>query len=728
MLLNNKYRYIGLDFETTGLDVSKDEPIQIGIIELDSTGKIINEYQSLIKPNKKTDELKHIVGFITGLSIGELENAPTREEILPQIEKFFGENTIIIGHNIGFDIDFLTKYFPTLNYYKQIDTFNLAQTIVHYAPSYALEVLIENLKSEKLFTTIFSEERHGEEKSHDAFFDTKNSNKLFLYFVKNIYELINTYPNLVHIINQTEGIWKEILELATYEDTPQIKINFPALGRIMANNTSMAKTSTGIDTDSLENQKKYYIGNISIKDLLTALAENKNIILAFQNIQKLDIAKAILNDMGIKNIGFTKEDQTINQEAFQRFLNKGIFSQEECFFIIKYLSHLKKGLGILNLNNQSDYKIYYYIKDTRNQKKYPIILTTHHGLFTSMQDNEDMYKDYDICFFDTEQWYKSYNFFLSSPCDLYYTLNILESFIYQKDVDNQIQGIKKEAEPDELQQFINIFQVYIGVLFNESTKLFIKTEATMVQHDPIRDHGDFYQSNLLRKQLIEKKESVKKILSEENYAIVEKHIAHIQKVFDSVINIFKKMYGNGEFYFTYGEAQKFTDRKEFVDIFKNKVIFFTNTNKQSPAITSNGTPHLSSGATEGGKIQNIKVVPPVIDRLVTYIIDEVQKEPDNISYFIFSPKKDESKKIFEDLCKNNINKQAVLLVENITGGMGKNIFKAKQTKNKIIIGGYNFILFLYANKVSLKEIIMFNARGPSEQNILDDIKWYNITN
>jgi DNA polymerase III epsilon subunit-like protein len=89
MILNNKYRYIGLDFETTGLDVSKDEPIQIGIIELDAMGNIIGEYQSLIKPDKKTDELKHIVGFITGLSISELENAPTREDVLPQIEKFF---------------------------------------------------------------------------------------------------------------------------------------------------------------------------------------------------------------------------------------------------------------------------------------------------------------------------------------------------------------------------------------------------------------------------------------------------------------------------------------------------------------------------------------------------------------------------------------------------------------------------------------------------------------
>ena len=96
MLLSNKYRYIGLDFETTGLDITKDEPIQIGIIEFDHKGKIIGEYQSLIKPDKKTDELKHIVGFITGLSITDLENAPTREELLPQILKFFDENTIII--------------------------------------------------------------------------------------------------------------------------------------------------------------------------------------------------------------------------------------------------------------------------------------------------------------------------------------------------------------------------------------------------------------------------------------------------------------------------------------------------------------------------------------------------------------------------------------------------------------------------------------------------------
>ncbi|MFA6256548.1 MAG: hypothetical protein WC606_05255, partial [Candidatus Absconditabacterales bacterium] len=205
------------------------------------------------------------------------------------------------------------------------------------------------------------------------------------------------------------------------------------------------------------------------------------------------------------------------------------------------------------------------------------------------------------------------------------------------------------------------------------------------------------------------------------------------KVFDGMVNIFKKMYGNSDFYFTYGEAQKFTDRKEFTDIFKNKVIFFTNTNLQATQIASSLTPPLSRGGlrqeAEGGVCnasQSILVIPKVGN-----LIEHIKKKQENDSEyncFIFSPKKEESKKIFEDLCKNNINKQATLLVENITGGIGKNIFKAKQTKNKIIIGGYNFILFLYANKVPLKEIILFNARGPSEQNILDDIKWYNISN
>jgi len=207
-----------------------------------------------------------------------------------------------------------------------------------------------------------------------------------------------------------------------------------------------------------------------------------------------------------------------------------------------------------------------------------------------------------------------------------------------------------------------MFQMFIGVLFMESKKLFIKVEDTMIQHDPIRESGDFYQTNLLWKQLIEKKDGLKNILSEDNYKMLEKHIGHIGKVFDTVVSVFKKMYGNGEFYFTFAESQKYTDRKEFIDIFKNKVIFFSNTNTQ-------GTP-LIGGETKRGllneKAQTIKVVPPKVDILIEYITKEIEKSPEEISYFIFSPKKDESKKIFEDLCQKGIHTKATLLVENIT--------------------------------------------------------------
>jgi hypothetical protein len=254
----------------------------------------------------------------------------------------------------------------------------------------------------------------------------------------------------------------------------------------------------------------------------------------------------------------------------------------------------------------------------------------------------------------------------------------LESFIYQQNIDKQIN--KQEIiEGGKLENFVNMFQTFIGILFMESKKLFIKTNATMRQHDPLRDHGDFYQTNLLWKQLIEKQNEVKELLSEENYAILEKHIAHITKVFDGVVNIFKKTYGNSEFYFTYSESQKYTDRKEFVDIFPNKALFFSNTNKQFQSITTKeATPNETEKTPQ--KILSL----PRIEQIIEHI---QAKQANNEDYgcFIFSPKKEESKKIFEDLCKNSIHTKATLLVENITGGVGKNIFKAKQTKNKIII-------------------------------------------
>ena len=84
-MLNPSFSYIAFDFETTGLDTQKDEPIQIGIVQFDHNFNVIKTFQSLIKPTKPIKELKEIVRFLTGFDLQKLESAPSIQEILPQI-------------------------------------------------------------------------------------------------------------------------------------------------------------------------------------------------------------------------------------------------------------------------------------------------------------------------------------------------------------------------------------------------------------------------------------------------------------------------------------------------------------------------------------------------------------------------------------------------------------------------------------------------------------------
>ncbi len=49
---------------------------------------------------------------------------------------------------------------------------------------------------------------------------------------------------------------------------------------------------------------------------------------------------------------------------------------------MKYFSHLEQGLGVLDLNSKEDYEIYTALKDQRKTVNYPIVLTTHGGLFS----------------------------------------------------------------------------------------------------------------------------------------------------------------------------------------------------------------------------------------------------------------------------------------------------------------------------------------------------------
>ena len=718
------FRYIALDFETTGLDLQTDEPIQIWIMEFDLNGRVLWGFQSLLRPAKKATELKSIVWFITKLSIQQLESAPRPEEIIEEIQWFFWEDTIIVGHNISFDLHFLEKFFPWLKRKTTLDTFKLSQTLIHYPASYAQEVLIQQLKSKQSYQKLSAQLKIDEEEHfHDAFYDAKLSASLFLYLIDRIRTLISTYPVLGVFLWESESFLKEIFDIK--ESKSQGEIDLPPLKKITPPHTQMLSGTYNIDLEQYDNYKRYRVWDIPFKELLSSLACHKHSIFAFSNKSKLDIAKNLLNDLGIKNLWFVKEEQTLSRSALKKFANKGSFTGAEISFLLKYFSHLEQGLGILDLNSKEDYEIYTALKDTRQEVDYPIILATHAGLF-SILEQQEKYEEYQIFFFDSEWRYKSFNLYLSRPYDLNYTLNYLEMLEYKYRLITSY-GEIEEKKLTQLIEFKQFFTVFIGILGQETKKFFTHTEATQLTLEPIKGNVAFYQTNKLLEKFADYEPQLREIITQQEFSSVWNQIEHMIKIFDGNLQVEKKMYDRSAFYFIYSEEVKFSSWDEFLELFRErKALFLSHTDTTLPCLISEREDSKINKEQQKGENQifHLSKTASVLKAIEAF--DKIQFP--NGAIFILSVKKEESKELFEALIKKGMDQDFLPLVENITGGSWKNLFKAKQQGTKIIIWGYAFLLQLFAQKIAISKLIIYNNKGKQQDLIFSDILRYGKEN
>ena len=488
----------------------KDEPIQLWIVEIDIDGNIIDQYQTLLHPEKEIKELKNIVSFITNIDLKDLETAPTPSEVEKEISRFFWKNTIVIWHNIAFDLSFLNRFFPSLKYAFSIDTFQLSQAMVPYAPSYALEILSSYLEEKSLFLQrkskfwlSFVSENQENGSFHDAFFDTKATLALFCYLIDFLWQVQEKTPVLSQLINKSNAEFLQVFPWYNYKPSPSIgEITIPALKKIAPADTSFTSFPYDIQTSNYESKKRYYIWNLKFKSLLQSLSANKKVILVFSSKPKLDIAKNLLNDMWIKNIGFAREEQTISPKLFQTFLSKSEFSDFEILFLIKYCVHLFYWYGVLDLNSKWDYKVYGFIKDSREIVKYPLVLTTHQWLYSLLEKNLETYQDFQILFFDTEWRYRFYNLYLSRTCDLYYIQNFVDMLLYKYQLLQEKNLISAESLTT-LQEFDTFFTMFIWILRTETKKLFINIPDDEIQINPIVSSIEFFQTKKLLERLKE---------------------------------------------------------------------------------------------------------------------------------------------------------------------------------------------------------------------------------
>ena len=93
--------YIVIDTETTGLNAAEDELLQVSII--DNEGTVL--FDSYIRPTQHTEWAEaERVNHITPEMV---DNSPTIEEVMPEINNILKRYDKIVGYNVRFDADFL---------------------------------------------------------------------------------------------------------------------------------------------------------------------------------------------------------------------------------------------------------------------------------------------------------------------------------------------------------------------------------------------------------------------------------------------------------------------------------------------------------------------------------------------------------------------------------------------------------------------------------------------
>ena len=159
------------DVESTGVDVTEDEIIQIAAIKINNKGEIIDTFEKFIKPNKPVGKSYIVHGFSDKFLS---ENGENKEKVFKEFIDF-SKNLLIIGHNVQYDISILSSEFERLNIkrpeFKGVyDTLDIYRRFYPNLPNHKLETL------SKLFPV-----KH--KPSHNALDDVKATAYLLTYAI-----------------------------------------------------------------------------------------------------------------------------------------------------------------------------------------------------------------------------------------------------------------------------------------------------------------------------------------------------------------------------------------------------------------------------------------------------------------------------------------------------------------------------------------------------------------
>lgn len=135
--------FVILDFETTGLDKVFDSIIEIAAIRFEN-GVEKEKYVTLVKPLLRIPPEATAVNHITNKMV---KSSPKADVAIPKLIDFIG-NSIVIGHNVNFDIGFLeiaAQRQGKIVQYNYIDTMSISKKLFPDLSDYKLGTIAKSL-------------------------------------------------------------------------------------------------------------------------------------------------------------------------------------------------------------------------------------------------------------------------------------------------------------------------------------------------------------------------------------------------------------------------------------------------------------------------------------------------------------------------------------------------------------------------------------------------------
>lgn len=191
------------DVESTGINIIEDEIVQIAGIKINNKGEVIESFQRFLIPKKSVGDSYLVHGFSDQFL---KENGENKKVVLKNFLQFI-KDTVIVGHNVTFDISILNSELERLSLEKAsfktyYDTLDIARRFYPSLTNHKLETL------SKLFNT-------ETKSSHDAMDDILATKDVLMAMLKEKVKptIINRMVVYGKYIKKFEPIYEEITNL-----------------------------------------------------------------------------------------------------------------------------------------------------------------------------------------------------------------------------------------------------------------------------------------------------------------------------------------------------------------------------------------------------------------------------------------------------------------------------------------------------------------------------------